>query len=166
MGLIDIFKTPRTPTVTSILPEVAKKEIIAGRPPILRTTRIFLQDEEILHYMDNAIYEKENVNRRTYRRNAGYSMPGFFKGTRIYLGGGSSDSQNVVSFQQIRGMLYITNKRLIFVGDEDGFDENILTLTAVTPYSNCIQLQFGKSRYRLFVPDGNIPHILLQQLHQ
>ena len=165
MGLLDLLKTEKTPHVQSMLPEAAKNEIRAGRPPILRTSRIFLKPGEHLHYVDNAIYEKENIRRHTVRRNGGYSVPGLFKNTRVYLGGGNSDSENQVSYQQIQGQLFITSRRVIFVGNEGGFDEEVADLTAITPYANCVQLQFGSKRYRIFVPDGNIPHMLLQEIN-
>ena len=50
-------------------------------------------------------------------------MPGLFKGTRVHMGGGTSDTVENVSYDSIKGILYITNKRIIFVDDESGFDK-------------------------------------------
>lgn len=36
-------------------------------------------------------------------------------------------------------------------------------LIAITPYSNCVELQFNKDTAELFVPDENVTHAVLQQ---
>jgi len=163
MGFFDLFKPqPTTPIVTTILPDVARQEIMRGRLPILNTNKIFLKAGEQCHYIDKAIYEKKTVKKRYVRRNNGYSVPGLFKGTRINIGGGHTDVVDNVSYDTIRGILYITNKRIIFVGDQTGFDKKIGDLIALTPYSNCVELQFSKDNYKIFVPDGNVTHMVLQ----
>ena len=163
MDFFDLFKPqPTTPIVTTILPDVARQEIMRGRLPILNTNKIFLKAGEQCHYIDKAIYEKKTVKKRYVRRNNGYSVPGLFKGTRINMGGGHTDVVDNVSYDTIRGILYITNKRIIFVGDQTGFDKKISDLIALTPYSNCAELQFSKDNYKIFVPDGNVTHMVLQ----
>ena len=165
MGFLDLFRPqPTTPTVTSILPDVAKQEIMLGRLPILNTNKIFLKSGEQCHYIDKAIYEKKTVRKRYVRRNNGYSMPGLFKGTRIHMGGGNTDVVDTAHYEMLRGILYITNKRIIFVGDANGFDKKIEDLIALTPYRNCVELQFSKETLKLFVPDGNVAHAVLQQI--
>ena len=117
---------------------------------------------EICHYADRAIYEKRTVSKKRIRKNTGYSMPGLFKGTRVHVGGGNSEYVEDVKYSTIKGILYITTQRIIFVGGADGFDRKTDTLVAVTPYANCIELQFSKETLKLFVPDGNLPHIVLK----
>ncbi len=156
MGFLDIFRSPKTPMVTTILPDAARQEILNGRLPILRTDKIFLKSNETCHYIDKAIYEKKVTKKRYVRRNTGYSAPGLFKGTRINMGGGHTDVVDNVQYETYRGIIYLTNRRIIFVGDQNGFDKRIDDLVATTPYSNCIELQFSKESYRLFVPDGNV----------
>ena len=164
MGFFDLFQQPKTPMITSILPDIAKKEIMRGRLPILNTNKIFLKNGEQCHYIDKAIYEKKTVKKRYVRRNNGYSMPGLFKGTRVHIGGGNTDVVDNVQYDTFKGILYITNKRIIFVGDANGFDKRIDDLIAITPYSNGVELQFNKESVKLFVPDGSIPHAGLQQV--
>lgn len=165
MGFLDLFKPqPSAPTVISILPDAAKQEIMRGRLPVLNTNKVFLKGGEQCHYIDKAIYEKKTVKKRYVRRNTGYSVPGLFKGTRVNLGGGQTDVVDNVQYETIRGILYITNKRIIFVGESSGFDKKIDDLIALTPYSNCVELQFSKENYKIFVPDGGIAHAVLQQV--
>ena len=165
MGLLDLFKPQQSaPTIISILPDAAKQEIMRGRLPILNTSKIFLKAGEQCHYIDKAIYEKKITKKRYVRKNAGYSVPGLFKGTRFSMGGGQTDVVDNVHYETYRGILYLTNKRIIFVGESNGFDEKIDDLVALTPYANCVELQFPKNHYKLFVPDGNITHAVLQQI--
>lgn len=163
MGFLDIFKPqPTTPTVPSVLPDAAKQQILCGQLPVLAPNNLFLKNGETCHYADRAIYEKRTVNKKRIRKNTGYSMPGLFKGTRVHMSGGNSEYVNNVTYSTIKGFLYITTKRIIFVAGSDGFDRKTEDLVAVTPYANCIELQFSKETLKLFVPNGNLPHIVLK----
>ena len=62
----------------------------------------------------------------------------------------------------LRGILYITNRRIIFQGNQEGFDVKADDLVAITPYSNCVELQTSKMHYKIFVPDGNVTQAVLQ----
>ena len=163
MGFLDMFKQSSTPQIQTALPETVIQEYRKGNLPILNASKIFLQKGEKCHYFDKAIYEKKVVKKRTARRNNGYSMPGFFKGTRVYSGGGISDTVENVSYDSIKGILYITNKRIIFVDDEMGFDKKTDDIIALTPYANCVEIQFKNGTYKIFVPDGNIVNFVLRE---
>ncbi len=140
----------------------ARQQILHGQLPTLQLNNLFLKSGEICHYADRAIYEKRTVSKRRVRKNRGYSAPGLFKGTRVHFGGGESEYVEDEKFSTIKGVLYITNRRIIFVADHDGFDRKIDDLIAVTPYANCIELQFSSETLKLFVPDGNLPRIVLR----
>jgi len=164
MGFLDIFK-PKVPMVQSILPQVAVDEILHGRLPILNTDKIFLKGGERCHYIDKAIYEKRSVQKRYVRRNHGTSYPGiFFKNVRHHYGGGTTDVVDNVQYSTYRGILYITNRRIIFVGEQGGFDKKLDELIAITPYSNCVELQTSKETYKIFVPNGTVVHAVLQMV--
>ena len=154
MGLLDIFRQQKIPLITTILPDVAKQEILNGRLPILLTDKIFLKQNEVCHYIDKAIYEKKTVKKRYIRRNNGYRMPGLFKGTNINIGNGYTDVDEDIQYDNFKGIIYLTNMRIIFVCSQMGFEKEIKDLVAATPYSNCIELQFKKETYKIFIPDG------------
>jgi len=163
MGFLDFLKPQSTtPTVPSVLPDAARQQILRGQLPTLEPNYLFLKNGETCHYADRAIYEKRTVNKKRIRKNTGYSMPGLFKGTRVHVGGGNSEYVDDVKYSTIIGILYITTKRIIFVGGADGFDRKTDDLVAVTPYANCIEFRFSKETLKLFVPDGNLPHIVLK----
>jgi hypothetical protein len=162
MGLFN--PQPQTPIISSILPKIAQQEILNGRLPILNTNKLFLKKSEYCHYIDKAIYEKKIIQKRYIRNNMGYSMPGYFKGMRIHIGSGNTDVVENVKYETYKGILYITNQRIIFSGEENGFDKNISSLIAINSYSNCVELQFRKENIKIFIPDGTIVHAVLKQI--
>ena len=162
VGFLDWFK-PKTPTVQSILPAVASQEIMRGRLPIINTNKIFLKGGETCHYIDKAIYEKKTVKKRYVRHTHGTSYRGIiFKDVRHNFGGGTTDVVDNVQYETFRGILYITNRRIIFQGEQGGFDIKIDDLVAIQPYGNCVELQCSKQNYKIFVPNGTVAHAVLQ----
>ena len=121
MGLFDILfgNQNQIPTVTTILPDVARQEIIAGRLPILNTDKLFLKRGEKIHFIDKAI----NMEKKTVKefRHVGGSAPGLFEGTRVSSGKGKTVEHTELI--QHRGILYITNQRIVFQATEWGFDK-------------------------------------------
>jgi len=143
--------------VESILPEVAKNEIMASRLPQLNTPNIFLKNGEVCSYIDKAIL---NIHvKKRMSRHVGHSAPGLFKGTRFHTG--ISKPIEYEELKQQKGILYITNKRVIFQASENAFDKQHRYLSSVAPFSNAIVLQYGEKTYELIVPDGAlVNHVL------
>lgn len=165
MGFLDLF-TPKTetPTVPSVLPDQARSQILSGILPNLLPDNLLLKKGEVCHYADRAIYEKRIVDKRRVRKSTGYSVPGLFSGTRVHFGGSEYENFEDIKYRSIKGILYITSERVVFVGGEDGFDRKVKDLVAVKPYANCIELQFTKGTLRLFVPDGSLPDMVLHMI--
>ena len=162
MGFFDSIK-PKPITVQSILPDAAVQEIMHGRLPILNTNKIFLKGGERCHYIEKAIYEKRTVKKRYVRRLHGTSYKGiFFKDVRHYYGGGTTDVVDNVRYETFRGILYITNRRIIFQGEQSGFEIKTDDLIAIQPYGNGVELQCSKENYKIFVPNGAVTHAVLQ----
>lgn len=163
MGLLDaIFGNSKVPTVTSILPAAAKQEIMAGRLPILRTDNLFQKRGEKIHYIDKAI----NLEIKTVKqyRHVGHSTPGLLKGNRWNVGMAKPiESTELV---QHRGILYVTNQRIVFQASEWGFDKTYKCLTAIKPYTDACELQFGNKTYNIIVADGNLLYQTLQLIKQ
>lgn len=165
MGILDILQPKASvPVVNSILPDVAKQEILSGRLPILNTNKVFLKANEKCHYIEKAVYEKKIIHKTYKRKNTGYSVPGLFKGTRIHMGRNNTNVLENAEYRLINGLLFITNKKIIFFGKSEGFDKTITSLVAITPYANCIDLQFSKENLKIFIPDRNIANSVFQQI--
>ena len=144
--------------VDSILPSAAKNEIMASRLPQLNTDKIFLKKGEVCSYIDKAIL---NVHvKKRMSRHVGHSAPGLFKGTRFHTGVTKPIEYEEV--KQQKGILYITNKRVIFQAPENAFDKQHRYLSSVAPFSNAVVLQYGEKTYELIVPDGSIVNHVLK----
>ena len=145
---------PPLPKVNTILPDVAEQEIKNGRLPRLNTDTIFTQKGEYIHYIDKAILLKDKTKKHYRTKNMGFSAPGLFKGDRVHFGEAKAEPVEEIITEQIKGILYVTKKRVIYVNKDNGFDKAYRYLSAVTPYSNGIELQYGSTTYSLLVPDG------------
>lgn len=163
MGLLDvILGKNQVPKVTSILPVAAKQEIMAGRLPILNTDKLFLKKGEKIHYIDKAI----NLEIKTIKhmRHVGHSGPGLLKGNRYNVGVAKPiETHEMV---QHRGILYITNQRIVFQASEWGYDKSYKSLTAIETYVDACELQFGSKTYNMIVEDGNLLNQALQLVKQ
>lgn len=152
MGFFDILfgNNNQIPKVTSILPDAAKQEIEAGRLPILNTDNLFLKKGEKIHFIDKAI----NLEEKTVKQyqHIGGSAPGLFKGNRVNAG----VAKPVEHLVQHRGILYITNQRIVFQAKEWGFDKTYKYLTVIKPYTDACEMQFGNKTYCVVVADGNV----------
>ena len=56
--------------------------------------------------------------------------------------------------------------RIVFQASEKGFDKTYRYLTAVTPYVDACELQFGSKTYNIYVDDGNLLYEVLQLVKQ
>lgn len=164
MGFMDwlLGNKNQIPTVTTILPDAAKQEIMAGRLPILNTDKVFLKKGEKIHFIDKAVYLEEKTVKEYVH--FGRSMPGLFKGNRVNVGRGKPIEHT--ELVQHGGILYITNQRVIFQTKEKGFDKAYRYLSAITPYSNACEFQFGNKTYCMVVADGNVLYEALQLIRQ
>ena len=163
MGLLDaIFGNTQPPKINSILPTAAKNEIRAGRLPILNTDSLFLKRGEKIHYIDKAINLEIKVVKQY--RHVGHSTPGLLKDNRWNVGVAKPIEHG--ELVQHRGILYVTNQRIVFQASEKGFDKTYRYLTAVTPYVDACELQFGSKTYNMYVDDGNLLYEVLQLVQQ
>lgn len=146
----------------SILPVVVKNEIMAGRLSQLNTDKVFLKKDEICSYIDKAIL---NIHvKKRISQHIGHTSPGLFRGTRI--GTGITKPIEYEEIKQQKGVLYITNKRIIFQASQNAFDKQHRYLTSIEPYSNAVVLQYGDKTYELVVADGSIVNQVLKLVNR
>lgn len=164
MGLLDVLfgNTNQIPTVTTILPIAAKNELMAGRLPILNADNVFLKKGEKIHFIDKAINLEEKIVKEY--QHIGHSSPGLFEGNRWSSGRGKTVEKT--ELVQHRGILYITNQRIIFQAKDWGFDKTYKYLTAITPYTNACELQFGNKTFCMVVAEGDVVYQALQLVKQ
>lgn len=163
MGLMDFFfGNNNVPTVSTILPDLAKQEILSGRLPRLNTDNLFLKKGEYCCYIDKAILLVDKTKK--VLRHHSFSTPGLFKGNRHSFGSG--ETKEYIETQRFKAILYITNQRIILQCKDHGFDKSFKYLSAVKPFSNGIELQYGNKTYSLVVPDGTVPDQVIKIIQQ
>lgn len=142
--------------VPSIMPPAALDNIRNGNLSEINTNTIFLSSGEKCHYIDRAILVTERNIITGYTGNtSGWSFR-VFKGVNYRIGGKKGKPIREDVREYTKGILYITNQRVVFASHKKGFVKTINSISVITPYANAITLQFGSSTYSLLIPDGNI----------
>ncbi len=159
MGLFNMLSQQNS-IKDSILPVAAKNEILNGRLPRLNTDSIFLKSGEYCVYIDKAILTIDKT-KKIYHH-TGSSYKGLLGNPVRY---GTGHSHEYKEPYQYKGILYITNKRVIFQAKENAFEKMHTKLTSIEPYSNAVILQYGDKTYQLIVADGNVVNRALHLLN-
>lgn len=146
----------QSPQIQSIYPQGAVLKVQSGILPTIQADKIVLGKGEVCHFIERAIIITEKKIRTTKHVGGSYHFGGGFT-----MHSGDSVSTPTVEPEYTKGIFYITNQRVVFVATKNGFDKQIKKITAITPYSNGIDLQYGSKTYSLFLPDGDIAkHVL------
>lgn len=151
----DIFES--TPTEISSLHE---------KFPEIYTDDIYLQPGEKCYFYSKVQLIDRKVVKDYLRKSIGASMPGLFKGDR--WGSGFSWKKEVGEHEErsaYTGMLYVTSKRTIFVEKTKGFDKRHTSISAIMPYSDGIEIQYGSKTYLLMTEDAVQLYELYELLH-
>lgn len=128
-----------------------RREFYAGILPNLQADKLILNSGETCHFVDVAAIITEKKHYESRHDGASFRV---FKGFTYHTG--DTKSVPVVEPEYTKGILYFTGRRIIFVARKFGFDQKISKLTAVTPYTNGMELQFGNKTFTLLLPDGTI----------
>lgn len=122
MGFIkDLFfpKTPATPPLlTSILPHQAVLKIESGILPFIQADKIVLAKGENCHYVEMGAIITEEKHFESKRDGASFRL---FDG--CYYHAGESRSDPVYEEVYTKGILFITNKRVVFHAPKHSFDQ-------------------------------------------
>ena len=114
--------------------------------------------------MKCAILMTEKTQKRYVGNSSGFSFR-VCKGVTYRTGQRRGRPIEETYTEKNKGLLYVTNKRIIFVSDKNAFDKKLKSLTAITPYSNAVQLQFSGKTYTVLVPDGGIVSTLVSLIN-
>lgn len=149
----------KPPALQSILPTQASSLIYSGQLPDIVSNKLVLKQGEKCRYVEmGAIITQKKYS---YRWNSGTSYKSLF-GSRRYVGTGESIPAYELEFT--KGLLYFTDKRVVFVAAKHSFDKKIDKLSAISEYSDGIILQFGDKAYILLLPDGIVAKAALDLL--
>lgn len=157
MGLFsDLFSSENTSiseNISPIMPAGAIAQINNGILPIINTDKIMLTKGEECHFAERAILVTEKVLKRYEGRSNGYSIK-LSKHVTYRVGKNKGRPVEEITEEKTKGIIYITNKRIIFLSDKNAFDKKYSVLTACMPYSNAVKLQFGTKPFTLMLTDG------------
>jgi len=158
-SLFGIIPPEQPPVLNTIFPTAAAQKIRNGVLPTIQADKIILSAGEVCHFVDVGAALTGKKKYRRVHSGGSYHM---WKGYTAHLG--HSESVPISEPEYTKGIFYITNERVIFVAKNHGFDKKIKNLTAITPYTDAIGLQFGSKTYNLLLPDGETPKLVLDML--
>lgn len=128
------------------------QQIQAGGLPALAGVPVVLGEGEVAHFFAparRAVTKKKAVGRTG--KSGGVSVR-VAKGVSVRSGGGASKTVygDVTDF--FDGQVVLTNRRIVFLAKQGGFDCKLDAISAITPEGDRVMVQAGKDAYRLSVP--------------
>lgn len=158
-NILGIVPGETSPQVTSIFPPAAALRIQSGNLPRIQADKIILGSGEICHFVDVGVAYTTKTRRQSNHMGGSYHIA---KGFTAHFG--QTQSVPISEPHYTKGVLYITNQRIIFVAQENGFDKKLKTLTAITPYLDGIAFQFGAKSHIILLPDAYTATLALDLL--
>lgn len=136
---------------TPFMEENAISAIAQGELPVLTGTPVLLEEGEVAHYYAPAtkIVTKNKAVGRT-GSGAGVRVR-VAKGVSVSTGGGSSRAVYGEVTETYSGAIVLTNRRIVFIHNQAGFECKISALTAVTPVDGSVVVQAGSKTYQFSV---------------
>ena len=122
--------------------------------PIIHSSGIVLKDDELCHYQGNAHTEKSHSRVSGYvSQHTGGSVR-IAKGLSLHQGASEREAIRETVTERSKGILYITNKRIVFIAPKDAFDKSFSSLSAYVPNQGHISLLFGNQSVDLITSDS------------
>lgn len=166
MGILDsVFNkatdVPGLPSSASILPSKAIKLIKQGILPSIHTNSVLLLENEECCYVDKSYMVFVKTMQRRRGKRSGVSIR-VVKGITYHTGGFESTPTDEKQVSYIPGYFFVTNKRIVFVSKEMGFEEKIRRVTAIIPYSNGVGVQVKNKTVQFVLPTADLEVKVIQ----
>lgn len=135
-----------------------------GGLPVIVGTPVILEEGEAAHYYAPAIRSvtKTRVVGHT-GGGAGVSVR-VAKGVSVRTGGGSSQNVRGDVTDDFTGAVVLTNRRLVFLNNQAGFECKLSSVSAVTTLTNSILIQSGAKSYQLSVARSDLFETVLREV--
>lgn len=144
-------KSVKSSNKNTLLTKEVKDKINQGILPNISVENINLGKDEYCHFIDYAYSYKDKTFVSGYTgTNSGISYK-ISDGLTFRTGGGKSKAIRETKREIFNGFLALTNKRLIFVCKNDGFDKELDKVTTVLKTSEGISVQIGANYYSLIL---------------
>lgn len=132
---------------TPFMEETAISAIAQGELPVVTGTPVLLEEGEVAHY-----YAPATKNKAVGRTGSGAGVRvRVAKGVSVSTGGGSSRTVYGEVTETYSGAIVLTNRRIVFIHNQAGFECKISALTAVTPVDGSVVVQAGSKTYQFSV---------------
>lgn len=136
---------------TPLMDDASLSDIAQGKLPTITGTPILLQSGEIAHYYAPAT-RIITSNKAVGRTGGGAGVRvRVAKGISVGTGGGASQTIYGQVTEKYHGTIILTNKRIIFIHNQKGFECKLPALTAITTADGCIVVQTGTKTYQFSV---------------
>lgn len=138
----------------------------SDRFPIISTNSIYLQSGEKCYFEGLVQLVESKIQKEYIHKSMGHSTPGLLKGNR--WGSGISWSKEIgehTETQVYSGMLYVTNKRTIFIEKMKGFDKKHTSISAINEFYDGLEIQYGSKTYVIMTDDATRLYELYESLH-
>ena len=162
-SLFGVRLSEDAPRLTSLVPQRISNEIMTGQLPKFNPSTIMLAQNEICHFMDKAALavKKTEKSYQSHRHGSSYRVT---KGFTLHSSTGNTKPVVQEWYEYKEGVIFVTNKRIIFVAPDNGFENKIRNLTAVIPYSDAISLQFSSQTITIMLPQAHLMANVLQMI--
>ena len=161
--IIDLIKlamvAPNGPTgsifsfksYNSIMGYEVIKNIHEGILPNIQGTNLILSNDEKCCYADKAYTFKDKTVTTGYvGGHKGVSIR-LMKGVSYHTGGSGSKAVRQTTRTTYNGVLYITNKRIIYTSQDDSFDKTFDKITSINETKDGLIIQIGSQIYSIVV---------------
>lgn len=127
------------------------QQIQGGVLPALASVPVVLGEGEVAHFFAPArryVTKKKAVGRTG--SGGGVSVR-VAKGVSVRSGGGASQTVYDDVTDAFDGLAVLTNRRIVFLAKQNGFDCKLSTISAILPEGDGLMIQAGAKNYRLTV---------------
>lgn len=135
-----------------------------GELPTVVGTPLILEEGETAHYYAPAI--RSVTKTRVVGRTGGGSGVSVrvAKGVSIRTSGGSSQNVRGDVTDDFKGAVVLTNRRLVFLHNQSGFECRLSGISAVTPVNSSVLIQAGSKSYQLSVARSDLFETVLYSI--
>lgn len=150
--IIDVFREIIGTNKSKSLMTIEALNIInEGKLPNIIATNLNLSKDEICHYMEKGYTFKEKTITTGYTgKSSGVSIK-LMDGLTYRTGGSGSKAIRETQRTTYTGILYITNKRVIYTSTNECFDKTFDKITSITEAKDGVILQIGSSSYSIII---------------
>ena len=133
-----------------------------GGLPVIVGTPVILEEGETAHYYAPAIRSVTKTRVVGHKGGGAGVSVRVAKGVSVRTGGGSSQNVRSDVTDDFTGAVILTNRRLVFLHNQAGFECKLSSVSALTPLSDSILIQSGSKSYQLSVARSDLFETVIQ----